>query len=146
LTIQGLVLFYQIQKGAEFFFSEEDYLRAEESTPRENKISVKSKTRVKTEVKIELDDVGLSASTSGPSAARGRKRPRRSAASSIKSYAEPDSDDAMEGMEDEYQDLRTTKNKKVESNLQKWIKHLTILQKEEQKKVMCCMLQDYQRN
>lgn len=73
------------------------------------------------------------------SPARGRKRLRRSAATSVKSYAVPDSDD--EAIVDEkpdylgWEDSKSAKRKKVESNLQRWIKHLTVLQKEEQKKV-----------
>jgi hypothetical protein len=58
------------------------------------------------------------------------------AAATVRSYAVPDSDD--EAIADEA-DLGLlagqAKKKKVESNLQQWIKHLSILLKEEQKKV-----------
>jgi hypothetical protein len=70
---------------------------------------------------------------------KGRKRLRRSAASTVKSYVVPDSDD--EAIVDEKPDVypwgevKKAKQRKVESNLQRWIKHLTSLQKEEQKKV-----------
>ena len=67
-----------------------------------------------------------------------RGRPRRSAASTI-SYIVPDSDDEMimeEGSEVFHTELRkVVKTRRVESNLQKWIRHLTPLLHEEQKKV-----------
>lgn len=69
-----------------------------------------------------------------------KKRPLRSAASTVKSYLVPDSDD--ESILDEHKpdSVSSTKSKeaekkKAESNLQRWIKHLTALQKEELKKV-----------
>jgi hypothetical protein len=58
----------------------------------------------------------------------------------VKSYLVPDSDD--ESILDEHKhdslSLAISKEvgkKKAESNLQRWIKHLTVLQKEELKKV-----------
>ena len=76
----------------------------------------------------------------GVSPSRNKKRPRRSATSSVKSYLVPDSDD--ESILDEHKpdsmSLAKSKEagkKKAESNLQRWIKHLTALQKEELKKV-----------
>ena len=74
------------------------------------------------------------------SSSKGKKRPRRSAASTVKSYLVPDSDD--ESILDEHKpdsmtltQSKEAGKKKAESNLQRWIKHLTALQKEELKKV-----------
>ena len=83
-----------------------------------------------------LEPPVLKKSSASPS--RGKKRPRRSAASTVKSYLVPDSDD--ESILDEHKpdSVSLTKEagkKKAESNLQRWIKHLTGLQKEELKKV-----------
>jgi len=74
-----------------------------------------------------------------PSPSKNKKRPRRSAASSVKSYLVPDSDD--ESILDEHKpdgmllaQSAEAGKRKAESNLQRWIKHLTVLQKEELKK------------
>lgn len=67
-----------------------------------------------------------------------RKRPRRSAVSSSISYVVPDSDDDMiaDDNDDVMRQVKViAKKRKVESNLQKWIKNLDILLKEEQRKV-----------
>ena len=74
------------------------------------------------------------------SPSRNKKRPRRSAASIVKSYLVPDSDDESILDEQKPNSMSWTKSKeagkrKAESNLQRWIKHLTALQKEELKKV-----------
>jgi hypothetical protein len=74
-----------------------------------------------------------------PSSFRGKKRPRRMAAATITSYAVPDSDDeAIAGEEDVEFSLfgggQERKKKRVETNLQRWIKHLGELLKEEQRK------------
>ena len=76
------------------------------------------------------------------SQSRCKKRPRRSAASTVKSYLVPDSDDESI-LEQKPGDMPLVKSKeagerKAESNLQRWIKHLTALQKEELKKVKGC--------
>lgn len=76
---------------------------------------------------------------SGTSSSRGKKRPRRSAASTVKSYLVPDSDDDSIVGEHKSENISSVKleevgKKKAESNLQRWIKHLTALQKEELKK------------
>lgn len=73
----------------------------------------------------------MPSSTPGP---RGKKRPRRSAAVSVRSYAVPDSDD--EAIAEDYL-IDDQEDKKVprESNLQLWIKHLAQLLKVETRKV-----------
>ncbi|EIN12632.1 hypothetical protein PUNSTDRAFT_97433 [Punctularia strigosozonata HHB-11173 SS5] len=129
------LLFVQIERGAEFFFSEEDYLRAEDGGGS----SSREQTTVKAESGTEAAAAASGSPVSSPRRSSARKRPRRSAAASIKSYAEPGSDDeTLDGFEvDDFVDLRTTlakKSRKMEDHLQKWVKHLTLLQKEEQKK------------
>ena len=74
------------------------------------------------------------------SSSRSKKRPRRSTASTVRSYLVPDSDDEtiLDGRKPDGTSLAKSKEagkKKAESNLQRWIKHLTALQKEELKKV-----------
>ncbi|CAL1713118.1 unnamed protein product [Somion occarium] len=146
-------LFDDIEAGAEFFFSEEDYLTPEElsGTPRKVRKRRYSRIRVKivTEYSVKTEDTpgpsclatpsrsssaGIGASPQSP---RGLKRPRRSTASAAKSYAVPDSDDEDIADADDTL-LRQTnahsKMRKEESNMQKWIKHLSVLLKEEQRK------------
>ncbi|OBZ71375.1 hypothetical protein A0H81_08367 [Grifola frondosa] len=120
---------------------EEDYLSQEELNgllPPSSKIR---RARVKTEdaVKTESNptpEPPLAGPSSCPAKSnlRGRKRPRRSTTTIVKSYVVPDSDD--EEIADVQDELvqKHAKTRKVESNLQRWIKHLAILLKEEQKK------------
>lgn len=69
------------------------------------------------------------------SSLRGKKRPRRQAAVTVSSYVVPDSDDEAIA-DDEWDYLAPRKGKrKEETNLQKWIHHLAILLKDEQRKV-----------
>ena len=66
----------------------------------------------------------------------GRKRPRRSVATSVKSYVVPDSDDEQIVVDGEDESLqRFAKKRRQESNMQRWIKQLAVLYKEEQRKV-----------
>lgn len=195
------MLFSEIEHGAEFFFSEEDYLTTEQVVKETVTRRVKGqtmtktgkgcrmngkksgKTRVKAETpptttlgassssNIFVDEMcglppispipsssGSSSSFSvassssmtsigspiskkvGASPSRNKKRPRRSATSTVKSYLVPDSDD--ESILDEHkpdsmslEKFKEAGKRKAESNLQRWIKHLTALQKEELKKV-----------
>jgi hypothetical protein len=200
---QPWTLFAEIEHGAEFFFSEEDYLTTEQVVKETKTRKVKGQTMTKTSkgwrttskrcwktrVKAETPPttaLGPSASsyafvgeTSGSppmspvpsssssssssvgsmssltslespvpkkvsaSPSRSRKRPRRSAASAVKSYLVPDSDDESILDEQKPDSMSWVKSKeagkrKAESNLQRWIKHLTALQKEELKKVSDC--------
>lgn len=195
-------LFGEIEHGAEFFFSEEDYLTTEQVTKETITRKVKGQTMTKTSkgwratgkktgktrIKAETPpattlgapsfshvfasrpggpppvspvpqnpgsgpsssssaaSVSLVASfeppvskKSGTSPSKGKKRPRRSVASTAKSYVVPDSDDEsiLEEHKPDSMSLEKSKEvgkKKAESNLQRWIKHLTALQKEELKK------------
>ena len=126
-------MIHDIELGAEFYFSEEDYLNKE------------SKPKVKTEVKTENTQLSVLSTSSSRRSSTSRleksppkKRPRRSAAEIVTSYAVPDSDDediADENGEKALKLNASSRKKKVESNLQIWIKELSVLLKEEQRKV-----------
>jgi hypothetical protein len=66
-----------------------------------------------------------------------RPRPKRMAAATVRSYAIPDSDDEdIANDEEKTMAMHSNvKKRKVESNLQRWIKELSVLLKEEQRKV-----------
>ncbi|KAF7797419.1 hypothetical protein EIP86_008614 [Pleurotus ostreatoroseus] len=133
-------LFDDIEVGAEFYFTEEDYLTQEElngAPPRRRK-------RPRIRIKAVTEYTVKAECSPGPSTPRdsedqdAKLRPRRHPDSSINYYV-PDSDDEMiaedEGEEELKQELSAlVKKRKDESNLQKWIKHLTTIYKEEQKK------------
>ncbi|GLB38316.1 hypothetical protein LshimejAT787_0501810 [Lyophyllum shimeji] len=114
-------MYHQIEQGAEFYFDEEDYLKAEGKTGRA--------------VKTESTSAGLPSGgrvkreSSPPSSVRRRKRPRRMA-TNVLSYAVPDSDDETIATEED----PVRKPKHVESSVQKWIVHLGDLLKGEQRK------------
>ncbi|KAH9950579.1 hypothetical protein B0H21DRAFT_722324 [Amylocystis lapponica] len=139
----NVVLWDDVESGAEFYFSEEDYLSPEELTGavpttkrlRNHKYKVKTECLVRAEASLEptiappIAVPPVEPSSSKPRATR--KRPLRSTAMK-KSYAIPDSDDeaiAVDGKVDEI-----AKKRRIEENIQRWIKHLTLLLKEEQKK------------
>jgi hypothetical protein len=142
---QNWCLYHDIEIGAEFYFSEEDYLAHEDVTDSKRKIKIKVEVMNNA---IPLASSSSSSSSASPAAAaaltcsptKGRKRPRRAAAAaSARSYIVPDSDDEAIVDEDaeppEPFSGPAKKKKKFESNLQLWLKHLTILLKEEQRKV-----------
>ncbi|KNZ73051.1 hypothetical protein J132_01436 [Termitomyces sp. J132] len=119
-------LYTEIFKNCEFYSDEDDYIQDE--------VKAASNMPVKIEALYALlspsfsAKTRLEASSSSSTHAGGRKRPRRTA-TTIKSYAIPDSDD--EGISD---DEIEKKPKIQESNLQKWIFHLGELLKEEKRK------------
>jgi hypothetical protein len=123
-------MYHDIEAGAEFFFDEDEYISRDE---------VGTKSRV---VKTEVTSISTSSRSRAksdalsPLTAQGKKRPRR-AATTIRSYAVPDSDDDM--LDDDSMEFTAQapekKPKIEESNLKKWIKHLGNLVKEEQRKV-----------
>ncbi|KAF8513762.1 hypothetical protein JB92DRAFT_3116073 [Gautieria morchelliformis] len=127
----------------EFFFSEDDYLDSSDDAPfSETTRSVPAAHATKLEVKTPELEMNASSNTH-PSLVLSsdqspRKRPRRTVASAAPSYVVPDSDDeaiAEENISYDSQIQRKTKGKaKAESSLQAWIKHLTALLKEEEKK------------
>lgn len=134
-------MFDDIEVGAEFYFTEEDYLTSEElngAPPRRRK-------RPRIRIKAVTEYTVKAECSPGPSTPQDNEdqdaklRPRRHLDSSVNYYV-PDSDDEMiaedEGEEELKQELSAiVKKRKDESNLQKWIKHLTSIYKEEQKKV-----------
>ncbi|KAJ7069787.1 hypothetical protein C8F01DRAFT_1113994 [Mycena amicta] len=127
-----IYLYDRIKEGATFYTTEQDY-------------TVSVKLEKDTDVKMEPSEprVKLESPT------RGRARPRRSA-TSVNSYIVPDSDDeeiADEAdLNDEFIEYRLggvkrkkaikvqEKPKPIESNLQMWIRALSELQKDEQRK------------
>lgn len=142
-----------IENGAEFYFTEEDYLTPEDlsTTPskkflkkRHRRNSMKQKVSaevVKTEKSASPAGLGIAGPSSEPSTptpSNSKKRPRRSAAASTKKYIVPDSDDDMIVDDCDKMVFEATcdvKKRRTETNLQKWIKHLSALLQEEQKKV-----------
>ncbi|THH01557.1 hypothetical protein EW026_g1174 [Hermanssonia centrifuga] len=146
-------LFDDIEAGIEFYFGEEDYLTLEElngNCPRSSSRKRHARIRIKmvTEYTVKTESsptppttqLGSSSAVTAanlPAVTKGKKRPRRSATSSTKSYIVPDSDDEMIADDADvvmHEVHAIAKRRKVESNLQKWIKHLSVLLKEEQKK------------
>jgi len=149
-------LFDDIEAGAEFYFSEEDYLSPEELHGSPRKMRKRKHTRIRirmvSEYSVKKEETpgpsviptasssssaAFEATPSSPGPSNPRKRPRRNAASSAKNYVVPDSDD--DEIADENDEMvqcvhAHVKQRKEESNLQKWIKHLSVLLKEEQKK------------
>jgi len=123
---QSYYLWQAIQVGAQFLFTEDDYLS---ETARAIRRSAKQKV-VKTE-SVEGDLLCLSTSPSGS-----RKRPRRSA-TVVRSYAVPDSDDDESVFEEKSMQIKSDMKRKMpqETNLQLWIKHLSLLLKTETRKV-----------
>ena len=136
-----------IENGIEFFMTEEDYLSAEDLSGAPSKKPPKKQSRSKLKLPGE---VVKAERTSPPSISFAsppmpimdstliKKRPRRSVASASKKYVVPDSDDEMIVDEcdiDLHEANCFAKKRKVETSLQKWIKHLTAILHEEQKKV-----------
>lgn len=131
-------MYRDIEKGAEFYFNASDYLNSQ------------PKLGVKEEVKVEVNQPAIpSVASSSRRASSSRipaekspnkKRPRRSVASGVRSYAVPDSDDEdiadVEEMTSAMQNI--AKRRKVETNLQRWIKELSVLLKDENRKVRWC--------
>jgi hypothetical protein len=117
-------MIHDIETGAEFFFSEDDYLRKQ------------AKPKTKADVKTEVTQPSIPPPNTA-STFKLDKRPKRMAAT-LRSYVVPDSDD------DDITDYAEAwaihvyaKKRKVETNLQQWIKELSVLLKEEQRKVGC---------
>ncbi|KAH9854676.1 hypothetical protein C2E23DRAFT_867269 [Lenzites betulinus] len=138
-------LYDDIEWGTEFYFTEEDYLAQEELSgiiPAPGKKTRRPRARVEQAIKCETSPTPgpSSASTSaGPSTPRspeseGKKRPRRSVANGTKSYVVPDSDDEDIADGEDQSQARLAKKRRAESNMQRWIKHLGFILKDEQKK------------
>ena len=116
-----------IELGAEFYFDEDDYLSD----------AAKAVRQAAQTPGVKVEPSSPSGPTPGPSfSSRGRKRPRRSAAVAVLSYALPSSDDENLNGERPTKIVHDTKKKvRQETKLQLWIKHLSLLLKAETKKV-----------
>ncbi len=128
---QHYYLWRSIEIGAEFYFDEDDYLSEAARAMR--------RTAKRQEVKVEppLCDLPSSNPSLDP-ATGGRRRPKRSAAVAIRSYALPDSSDEESFARDVgSKKIDHDSKKKViqETRLQLWIKHLSLLLKVETRKV-----------
>ena len=126
---QSSFLYHEIEIGAEFYMDENDYIAKNDAAR-----ILEAKQKVK--VEASPNTLASSFSPTPPSVAvRGKKRPRRSAAATIQSYAVPDSDD--EGIMDEDTCFRIDDQEKKckDTNLQLWIKHLSNILKSETRKV-----------
>jgi hypothetical protein len=90
-------------------------------------------------VKVELSQSTISSppassphTVTNTNTNRGKKRPRRTAAETVRSYAVPDSDEDDQHFEASEQDDQKDPR---ETSLQLWIKHLGLLLKTETRKV-----------
>ncbi|KAJ6584983.1 hypothetical protein B0H19DRAFT_1107570 [Mycena capillaripes] len=146
-------LYERIKSDAPFYATEDDYLAGVDAARFLLKKISKGKGKEggvlvlvpATPPRVKAEPVETVAPGSG-SPSRGRKRPRRSAATAVNSYAVPDSDDeaiaAEEDRNDEFAEFRmgggakkkVTKVERVETHLEAWIKALEELLKEEQRK------------
>ena len=127
--MQSFYLYHEIESGAEFFLDENDYI---------TKNDVVKNSEAKHKVKVEGSPNPLpsfSSSSPAPASNRGKKRPRRSAAVTVQSYAVPDSDDEDIVDEDSCFRIDDQEKKSKETNLQLWIKHLSDILKTETRKV-----------
>ncbi|KAH9480433.1 hypothetical protein JR316_0007033 [Psilocybe cubensis] len=121
-------LYHSIEAGAPFYVDEKEYISKSDLSQ-----TASFKQRVKSESPQSVSMPPNSPSSPSTSTSRGRKRPRRSAAVSVRSYAVPDSDDEAIA-EDRLIDDQEDKKAPRESHLQLWIKHLTQLLKVETRK------------
>ena len=126
---QSFYLYHEIENGAEFFLDENDYI-----TKNDVSKNLEAKHKVKVESPSNLLP-SFSSSTPAPASNRGKKRPRRSAAVTVQSYAVPDSDDEEIVVEDSCFRIDDQEKKCKETNLQLWIKHLSDILKSETRKV-----------
>ncbi|KAI0335899.1 hypothetical protein GY45DRAFT_1267365 [Cubamyces sp. BRFM 1775] len=137
--LPSMSLFDDIEGGTEFYFSEEDYLSQEELSTGLAPLGPSGKRAARKAARAASAAGSGSAAVAGPSTPSppAKKRPRRSVASAVKSYVVPDSDDEAiaDGRDESHQHLqRFAKKRRAETNMQRWIKHLALLLKEEQKK------------
>jgi hypothetical protein len=138
---QNGCLFHSIEAGAEFYFSEDDYFsrRHEQKKSQPQKIKVKSESNSPSSGLFPLRHSSVSPGKQ-EWCSEAKKRPRRVAAETARSYFIPDSDDEAIAADDhELIFGKTLKKKRMESSLQLWIKHLTGVLKEEQQKVCLCV-------
>lgn len=128
------LLFDAIKNGAVFFFSDNDYLNHPDIEVKRESETPCSVTMPSGIIKASTLSMEPSSSSSamwraGPT----RKRLHRSAAATVKSYAYTQSDSDDETPTHEASEL-SRRTYTFESNLQLWIKHLSVLHKDETKK------------
>lgn len=134
-------LYHEIELGAEFYFSEEDYLSKQTpvvGTRQHGKHRTKDVKKETSPATVSHSLCQADPSSSTPPRTS-RKRPRRSTVVVVTSYVIPDSDDEAIVESDDENAMLTlmtmqAKKRRVESNLQRWIKHLSALLTEEQRK------------
>ncbi|KAK7056770.1 hypothetical protein VNI00_002487 [Paramarasmius palmivorus] len=114
----------------EFYFTEEEYISQYSPTKRTDGSNGK---KVKSHSSITLPQVSVLIEQT-PTFSKGRKRPRRSAANTVQSYAIPDDDEDEMNIVQAVEDVKPldVKQRKEAANLQTWIKHLGDLLKTEQ--------------
>ncbi|KAH9065316.1 hypothetical protein EDB87DRAFT_1595164 [Lactarius vividus] len=128
-------LFPAIREGAEFFLSDNDYLKypdveVKRETPSAE--AVPSEAIRNSVLLMPMSVAPIPSPSVTSSAARTRKRLHRSAAATVKSYALPESDE--ESLTLSESSLYRGRTHTTDSDLQLWIKHLSALQKDEMKK------------
>ncbi|KAJ3507525.1 hypothetical protein NLJ89_g6256 [Agrocybe chaxingu] len=123
-------LWYDIERGAEFFIDENDYITNDDASRKQS-----SRPKIKVEAPASTTISSPPPMPSSPSSStRGKKRPRRSAAGVVRSYADPDSDDEDIANDTLLASAREEKKQPGQTSLQLWIKHLGLLLKTETRK------------
>ncbi|KAH9179344.1 hypothetical protein EDB89DRAFT_2217692 [Lactarius sanguifluus] len=128
-------LFRAIRDGAEFFLSDNDYLKYPDVDVKRETPSaevVPSEVIRNSALSMPMSIAPIPSSSVTSSAARTRKRLHRSAAATVKSYALPESDEESLALSESSRHRGRTHT--TDSDLQLWIKHLSALQKDETKK------------
>ncbi|KAI0260220.1 hypothetical protein BC834DRAFT_1012888 [Gloeopeniophorella convolvens] len=129
------LLINAIARGAEFHLTENDYLDNPNIEVKRETPSAESFISGSTHIQDPSPSIRLpSSSVTTSSAPRGCKRPRRSAAATVKSYAISESDDERATSSKWKLSRQRDEKRVVSSNLQLWIKHLSAIQKDETKK------------
>lgn len=123
---QSYLLYRYIEKGGEFYLNEADY-------------ASKPGTGCKADIKKELFQPPRVTKASSSQSPKARKRPRRSAAATVQSYAVPGSDDEAMLVDDNRIDASLGHDERkvyvVDEHLRLWIKHLGDLLKVQHAKV-----------
>jgi hypothetical protein len=131
---QNYQLFRAIRDGAEFFLSDNDYLKYPDvEVKRETPSAEAVPSEAIRNSALLMSHVSTTSSSITANTTRTRKRLHRSAAATVKSYALPDSDE--ESLTRGVSEASRHRARTHDSDLQLWIKHLSALQKDETKKV-----------
>jgi len=132
-------LFRAIRDGAEFFLSDNDYLKypdveVKRETPSAEAVPSSEAIRDSALLSMSIVSTPSASSVTASNTARTRKRLHRSAAATVKSYALPDSDEESSTRGISEASRYRARAHATDSDLQLWIKHLSALQKDETKK------------